>query len=133
MYKVTKEIRFCYGHRLRNYDGKCKHIHGHNGRVEIELESESLDERGMVYDFSEIKEKVKEWIDDELDHSMLLREDDPLVETFEELGEPYYTLEKNPTAEAIAEEIYSYTESEGFPVTRVKLWETETSFATYTG
>ncbi|HLB03050.1 MAG TPA: 6-carboxytetrahydropterin synthase, partial [Nitrospiria bacterium] len=46
MYKVTKHILFCYGHRLLNYDGKCKHLHGHNGRVEIELTSPKLDHRG---------------------------------------------------------------------------------------
>ena len=28
MYKVTREIHFCYGHRLLNYDGKCRHLHG---------------------------------------------------------------------------------------------------------
>ena len=33
MFRVTKEIHFCYGHRLLNYDGKCRHLHGHNGRA----------------------------------------------------------------------------------------------------
>ena len=37
MYRVTREIRFCYGHRLLHYDGKCKHLHGHNGRAVISL------------------------------------------------------------------------------------------------
>ncbi len=37
---------FCYGHRLLNYDGKCKHLHGHNGRVIISLEAPTLDNRG---------------------------------------------------------------------------------------
>ena len=35
-FKVTKQIEFCYGHRLLNYDGKCKHLHGHNGLLEID-------------------------------------------------------------------------------------------------
>ena len=55
MFQVTREIDFCYGHRLLNYEGKCKHLHGHNGRVVITLEASELDERGMVIDFSEIK------------------------------------------------------------------------------
>ncbi|MDY7082470.1 MAG: 6-carboxytetrahydropterin synthase QueD [Halobacteria archaeon] len=131
MYKVTKEIDFCYGHRLQNYDGKCQHVHGHNGIAEIELESEELDERGMVYDFSDIKRDVKAWIDDNLDHKMLVREDDPFIEYLEDMGEPYYVMEKNPTAEAIAELIYEHTAEQGYPVTAVRLWETETSFATY--
>lgn len=114
-----------------NYDGKCRHVHGHNGRAEIDLESEELDERGMVYDFSEIKRDIKAWIDREIDHTMLLRHDDPLVEEFERLGEKYFTMEQNPTAESIAELIYSYADGEGYPVTAVRLWETPTSYATY--
>ena len=43
MFRVTKEIHFCYGHRLMNYDGKCRYFHGHNGKVEVELSAESLD------------------------------------------------------------------------------------------
>ncbi|MFB6283515.1 MAG: 6-pyruvoyl tetrahydropterin synthase family protein [Halobacteria archaeon] len=131
MFRVTKEIDFCYGHRLQNYDGKCQHVHGHNGLAEIELVSDELDERGMVHDFSDIKEDVKSWIDDNIDHTMLVREDDELIEYLEENGEPYYVMEKNPTAEAIAELIYKKVDKQGYPVSSVKLWETDTSFATY--
>ena len=76
MFRVTKQIDFCYGHRLLNYDGKCRHLHGHNGRVEVHIEAGKLDARGMVQDFSEIKEAVKNWIDDTLDHRMLLHKDE---------------------------------------------------------
>ena len=48
MFQVTREIDFCYGHRLLNYEGKCKYLHGHNGRVVITIEAEKLDHRGMV-------------------------------------------------------------------------------------
>lgn len=131
MYRVTKEIEFCYGHRLRNYDGKCQHVHGHNGTAEIELESRELDERGMVVDFGDIKRDVKGWIDDRMDHAMLVREDDPLIEVLEDEGEPYYVMDDNPTAENIAREIYLYAEDAGHPVSSVRLWETPSSYATY--
>ena len=52
-YRVTVQIHFCYGHRLLDYVGPCAHPHGHNGLVEIELESDSLDSRGMVFDFAD--------------------------------------------------------------------------------
>ena len=54
MFRVSKEIDFCYGHRLLRYEGKCRHLHGHNGRAVIVLEGESLDERGMLVDFADI-------------------------------------------------------------------------------
>ena len=79
MYSVTKRIDFCYGHRLLDYDGVCKHPHGHNAVAEIEVRTDQLDTRNMVCDFSDIKRIVKGWIDRELDHKMVLRHDDPLV------------------------------------------------------
>jgi 6-pyruvoyltetrahydropterin/6-carboxytetrahydropterin synthase len=131
MYSVTKRIEFCYGHRLLDYDGICKHPHGHNGLVEVEVRSGVLDKRNMVCDFSDIKRVVKGWIDRDLDHKMLLRRDDPLVKVLQQLGEPVYICESNPTAEHIAKIIYQHAASEGLPVVRVKLWETPTSFAEY--
>ena len=131
MYSVTKRIEFCYGHRLLDYDGVCKHPHGHNGLVEVEVRSGQLDKRNMVCDFSDIKRVVKGWIDRDLDHKMLLRRDDPLVKALQQLGEPVYICESNPTAEHIAKIIYQHAAGEGLPVVRVKLWETPTSFAEY--
>ncbi len=131
MFQVTKVIHFCYGHRLLNYEGKCKHPHGHNGRVEIELCSDRLDDRGMVYDFSDISKKVKVWIDEKLDHQMLLCEKDPMVSYLEEQEEPFFVMKENPTAENIAKLIFEYTASLGLPITKVTLWETESSKAVY--
>jgi 6-pyruvoyltetrahydropterin/6-carboxytetrahydropterin synthase len=133
MYKVTKRLTFCYGHRLMDYEGKCRVPHGHNGVVEIELQAEALDRRGMVYDFGEIKDAVKTWLDRELDHRMLLRADDPLAAVLQDMGEPCLLMKENPTAEAIARLIYEFTKGQGFPLTQVRLWETETSYATYDG
>ncbi|MFQ6672646.1 MAG: 6-pyruvoyl tetrahydropterin synthase family protein, partial [Candidatus Tectimicrobiota bacterium] len=101
MYTITKQIHFCYGHRLLNYDGPCRWLHGHNGLVEVELAAETLDERGMVCDFTAVKDILKAWIDEHLDHKMILHRADPLVSTLQESGEPLYLLEENPTAEAI--------------------------------
>ena len=133
MYTVTKESYFCYGHRLMNYEGACRHLHGHNGKIEVELQREKLDARGMVVDFTDIRSVIKDWIDGTLDHTMLLRKDDPLVSVFKEKGERFYVMNENPTAESIAKLIYDYARSKNLPVTRVTLWETESSFATYTG
>ena len=131
MYSVTKRIDFCYGHRLLDYDGICKHLHGHNAVAEIELRTAALDHRNMVCDFGDIKRLVKGWIDRELDHRMLLRHDDPFVKPLQELGEPVYLLDSNPTVERIARLIFDFTRTQGLPVVGVKVWETPTSFAEY--
>lgn len=131
MYSATKRIDFCYGHRLLDYDGVCKHPHGHNAVAEIEVQTGSLDASQMVCDFSEIKHVVKSWVDRELDHKMILRRDDPLVQPLLGLGEPVYLSDVNPTAEHIARLIFDYATGQGFRVVRVTVWETPTSFATY--
>jgi len=133
MYRVTREISFCYGHRLLNYDGKCRHLHGHNGRAVITLEAPQLDRLGMVMDFSQIKDVVSSWIDEALDHKMLLHKDDPVLPMLKQKGEPVYVMDVNPTAENIAKLIYDFTVKQGFPVVEVQLWETDHCFAAYRG
>ncbi len=131
MYRVTREIPFCYGHRLLDYDGKCRHLHGHNGRAVVALETADLDALGMVVDFSRLKQVVGGWIDETLDHKMLLHRDDPILAFLKEQGEPVHVMNVNPTAENIARLIFDYAASQGFPVVEVILWETENSYATY--
>lgn len=130
-YAITKVINFCYGHRLLNHQGKCCHLHGHNGLVEIDIESDSLDSLGMVVDFGEIKQAIKGWIDTNLDHRMLLCRQDPMVSFLVQMGEPLYLMDENPTAENIAKHIYQQAQNQGFKVTEVRLWETPSSCASY--
>jgi 6-pyruvoyltetrahydropterin/6-carboxytetrahydropterin synthase len=92
MFQVTKEIHFCYGHRLLNYDGKCRYFHGHNGKVEVQLSAKTLDDKGMVRDFTEIKQILQTWVDQTLDHRMILHEKDPLRAALEKAGEPIFLL-----------------------------------------
>jgi 6-pyruvoyltetrahydropterin/6-carboxytetrahydropterin synthase len=131
MYKVMKTVSFCYGHRLLNYQGMCQHLHGHNADAVITLESESLDARGMVVDFTDIKAVVKEWLDSELDHTLLLCRDDPVLPVLQEAGERVFVMDENPTAENIARLIFEFVARQGFPVVEVSLWETGTSCASY--
>jgi 6-pyruvoyltetrahydropterin/6-carboxytetrahydropterin synthase len=131
MYRVTREISFCYGHRLLNYEGKCRHLHGHNGRAVITLETADLDGLGMVMDFSQLKRVLQSWVDEALDHKMLLHEDDPVLPLLRQQGEPVFVMQVNPTAENIARLIYDYAVGHGLPVAQVQLWETDGCCATY--
>lgn len=131
MYRVYKDIHFCYGHRLLDYDGRCAHPHGHNGKIVISLESKALDKRGMVFDFGDVKEIVQKWVDDKLDHKMILRKDDVLVKTLKDLKEPYFLMDENPTAESLAKLIFAFAKSKKLPVKSVTFWETSSSSATY--
>jgi 6-pyruvoyltetrahydropterin/6-carboxytetrahydropterin synthase len=131
MYRVTREIPFCYGHRLLNYDGKCRHLHGHNGRAVITLEAPGLDRRGMLVDFGDIKREVQRWIDETLDHTMLLCRDDPILPVLQARGERVFVMDANPTAENIARLIFDRAQGAGLPVVEVVLWETDSCHASY--
>lgn len=130
-FAVTQQIHFCYGHRLLNYNGKCAHLHGHNASVELTFEKSTLDAMGMVIDFNEIKSKLKTWVEETLDHKMMLQENDPIAQPIQDLGEPIFLMNGNPTAENIAKLLYEKAESFELPVVQVKVWETPTQFATY--
>lgn len=131
MFRVTKEIKFCYGHRLIDYDGKCRFLHGHNGRAVITIEGADLDRRGMLTDFGDIKRTLGRWIDEHLDHHMVLHQADPLVSVLREHGQPLLLLEANPTAENLAKRLFEVATDAGFHVVEVQFWETDASCGAY--
>ncbi len=114
-----------------DYDGPCAHPHGHNAVAEIEMSRASLDEVGMVVDFGEVAEVLSEFIDKQLDHQMLLRKDDPLVDALTGAGEPPFLMDGNPTAENIAKLIFEEAGKLKLPVISVRLWETPDAYAEY--
>lgn len=131
MYRVARELAFCYGHRLLDHDGKERQLHGHNARVFLTLASAELDQLGMVMDFMHLKQVVGAWIDRTLDHTLLLQRSDPLVPLLRQQGERIHVLDDPPTAHNIARLIHDFAVEQKFPVVEVQLWETETSFAVY--
>ena len=131
MYEVTQEIPFCYGHRLLQHQGKCARLHGHNGVARLTLRAAALDGGGMVVDFDQVAAKVGRWVEETLDHRLLLHRDDPAVAALQAIGEPLRALPFHPTAEGLARLIFEHARSEGFPVVRVELVEQPGSVASY--
>lgn len=120
LWELTVRRHFSAAHALREYQGACSRLHGHNYEVEVVVARASLDSLGMAMDFGELKRLCDEVID-ELDHRML-----------NEL--PAFTS-SNATSERIAEYIHQEMARrlEGAAVTLrlVRVWETPTSAATY--
>ncbi len=132
MYKIKKTFHLAYGHRLLNYKGKCENLHGHNGVVEVTLKAASLNHERMVMDFTELGGKVKLWLDENLDHKIILAKADPLAPLLKEQGQLCYLTDENPTAELLAELLFSrFTGELKLPVHKIAFWETPTSMASY--
>ena len=131
MYNITTKLEFSYGHRLLNYPGRCCHLHGHNAFVEVTLESKDLNDMGMVEDSRSVRKILKDWIEENIDHKMLLNRKDPVVQTLLNAGEVLYLMDENPTAENIARLIHAEISKKLPPVIEVKVWETSNCCASY--
>ncbi len=112
---------FASAHTLRGYPGQCAHLHGHNWKVEVEVEASALDDIGMAVDFKVVKSLARE-IAGRLDHQYL-----------NDL-EPFTQI--NPTAENIAQWFFREMAREinqpGLRVSALTLWETERACVRYT-
>ena len=131
MFRVTRQLFFCYGHRLLHHPGKCAHLHGHNATAVLTLQSPTLDALGMVADFQILRERLGGWIDAHLDHRMILHRDDPALPALRDLGEPVHVVDFNPTAENLARLLFERARDAGLPVLEVELWETPACKASY--
>ena len=124
MFEVSVERSFAAGHALRGYKGKCENVHGHNYKVRVTLTGAGLDSIGLLVDFVEVKRLMQQIID-RLDHQFM--NDIP----------PFDKL--NPSAENLARYFYQELDrglqqnSAAVPVRvgEVKIWETDTTTATY--
>lgn len=123
MFEVSVEDTFAAGHALRGYRGKCENPHGHNYKVQITLQGEQLDNIGLLFDFKDLKTAMNEVID-RLDHRFIND-----IAPFTEL---------NPSAENMAKYFYDEINTllgdrtQGrVRVKLVKMWETDTTVATY--
>jgi len=119
-YKMKILTDFAAAHYLRNYEGPCSRVHGHNWKVEVEVSASRLDRIGMGLDFKLIKQATNKLID-RLDH--------------QNLNELAPFDQQNPTAENIAAWLYrelsSNLNTDVIRVASVTLWETERACVTY--
>jgi 6-pyruvoyltetrahydropterin/6-carboxytetrahydropterin synthase len=120
MYEVYKETTFSGAHRLREYEGRCEALHGHNWLVRAYVAAEELDRLGMVIDFKFLKTALEKAAD-KLDHVYI-----------NEIP-PFDTI--NPSAENIArwlfDEISTSLNDGRVRVARVMVWESDASCAMY--
>lgn len=134
--RITKEFRFEGAHALTDYDGKCRHIHGHSYRLFVTLKGRPLHEinhpkSGMVLDFSELKNIVNKLIIDPFDHALILRKDARLVEEIMEAYQNVVVVEFQPTCENLAVYFAGLIQKnipEILELQSIKLYETPTSF-----
>ena len=123
MFEVSVEDSFASGHALRGYRCKCENPHGHNYNVQVTLHGERLDNIGLLFDFKDLKVAMNDIID-RLDHKFI-NDIDPFTEL-------------NPSAENMAKYFYDEInllledKTQGrVKVKQVKMWETDTTAATY--
>ena len=118
MYEIKVKANFSSAHNLRNYHGKCEHLHGHNWVVEAVFVYAKLDKDGMAIDFHDAKALLRGVLE-KLDHSYLNE-----LEDFKKT---------NPTSENIAKIIFDTIRNSCPEIASIAVWENENSCATYRG
>jgi len=120
MFEISTEVSFSAAHRLRNYNGPCENLHGHNWRVRAFVRSERLNDVGIAIDFKTLRERLSDVVAP-LDHS-------DINILFEAEG-------LNPSSENLARYIFKRLQSRlresGCSVRRVEVFETPASCAAY--
>lgn len=119
MYRLSIETEFAAAHNLREYNGKCERLHGHNYRVRSVVAGENLGDDGMLVDFHRLKDILDEVIS-RIDHRYLNE-----IVPFDEL---------NPTTEHIARFIADEVDKglpAGVNVAEVTCWESDKCAVTY--
>lgn len=126
---IYKEVQIDTSHRLLHYEGKCANLHGHRWKVEIWMEGEPDPVTHILIDYSEIKKIV-----DKYDHQIILNQDDPLVSRISEFHQ-VITTPGDPTSELMAaliqNDLCAFCKDHGITatVTKIRVWESPTSFA----
>lgn len=118
MYRLRVEGDFSSAHFLRDYEGKCKHLHGHNWLVRMTVCGEKLDHRGMLVDFKDLRKNLRETLS-RLDHGCLNE-----IPPFDK---------ENPTAENLAKWVFEQMSGKvgNAEVERVEIFENSGSVAEY--
>ncbi|MFH1675199.1 MAG: 6-carboxytetrahydropterin synthase QueD [Pseudomonadota bacterium] len=120
MYELKIITHFAAAHQLRDFNGPCENLHGHNWKIEVYVASDVLNKAGMVVDFAVIKEKTGAIIK-KFDHRFLND-----LEPFKDCNPSSENI-----AQYIAERLSSELNSSTLRVTRVTSWESDTACATY--
>jgi len=102
-YKISKSFDFCYGHRVYtqdvdpdyagSFECPCQRIHGHQGKITVEMSIDKLDQRGFVVDFKELS-FIKYFIDNNLDHRFIVSVQDPGFQKLVGI-DPLYTIKED--------------------------------------
>lgn len=137
MYFLKTEQSFDSAHFLKDYNGKCRNIHGHRWTVVIEVKGEALNhsgaKRGMIIDFGDLKDELKN-LCDELDHCLICEKDSLKQKTFEALIEEDFKIVQVPfvpTAENFSKYFFDKMKSMNYPINRVEVYETPNNVAIY--
>jgi len=120
MFEVKIETHFSSAHHLLHYKGVCENQHGHNWRVEVFVAGETLDKSNILVDFKVLKREVNKIVD-YLDHA--------------DINELPEFAGVSPSSEILAKFIYERVKEKfldtPFGVSKVSVYETPTSCATY--
>lgn len=148
--RITKEFTWCMAHMLANHKGKCRNIHGHTYKMQVEIARNKTGlvnnpgetDHGMVLEFNDLKDIINKVVIDKLDHAFLYWKDstDPMEHEIADVLRRYdrklVEIDYRPTAEEMAvsfkNDINEELKQHNVYVSSLIVWESPTSFAKVT-
>jgi 6-pyruvoyltetrahydropterin/6-carboxytetrahydropterin synthase len=121
MFELRVVTRFAAAHRLTMVGAKCENLHGHNWKIEVYVQGQSIDKGGVLVDFGVIKRHVRALMET-LDHKFLNE-----LEYFSEGTPP----SSENIARYLADTLAARMDLPGIRVSRVTAWESDDASATY--
>ncbi|SSY79833.1 6-carboxytetrahydropterin synthase QueD [Alysiella crassa] len=139
MFKTAKQFTFDMAHMLDGHDGKCQNLHGHTYILQVEVSGclhEEGAKKGMVMDFADLKDIVKQHILDKMDHAFIYdttsARESQVADLLNQLNSKTYGIATRTTAEEMTRHIFNTLKIEAnLPVSLVRLWETPSSYCEY--
>lgn len=138
VFRIAKEFSFDMAHMLDGHDGKCKNLHGHTYKLQVEVAGDLHQagaKSGMVMDYSDLKAIVKTHILDEMDHAFIYdttsERETKVAKLLQDLNSKTFGMPVRTTAEQMAKFIFERLQAVGLPVSLIRLWETPTSYCEY--
>jgi 6-pyruvoyltetrahydropterin/6-carboxytetrahydropterin synthase len=136
--KISKTFAFDMAHMLDSHDGKCRNLHGHTYQLTVTIQGDIIQsgpKAGMVMDFADLKQAIKEHILNPLDHAFAYNcnsnQENELASMLMSWQRKTFALSTPTTAENLTQWIFQTLKQQGLPICRLQLWETPSSCCEY--
>lgn len=135
MFEIMTEDSFASAHQLIGYDGPCENLHGHTWKVQVYISGGSIGKLGMLFDFKKAKKMLKDILS-EFDHRNLnelevFKKQNPTAENIAKVIFDIFNVKIDGETDTAVGAIHESPSGTNIEISKVTVWESEKTCATY--